>query len=228
MIAAFTLVTIVGTRILLPPLDYLPKGNRNLVFGLLFPPPGYNLETLSEMGERIEEQIEPLWEATPDKYGVETRSQRRQRRSRRTAASRCRSATAPAKRSIPPPLDNYFLVSFEGRMFHGGISADKTHGRRPRPRLQRTPPPGATPDTFAFAQQMPLFRVGGSTGSRGADRLPRPRSRRRFRGRRRGDGRPDGSRSRPARTSPRRRRTSPSRSTSCGSCPTTTGCASST
>ena len=116
VIGLFILVTILGTRILLPPLDYLPKGNRNLVFGLLFPPPGYNLEALSEMGERIEQRIEPLWEATPDKYGIETRlsggemivTDKRQPVPLNDGSG---------KTVIPPPLDNYFLVSFEGRLF---------------------------------------------------------------------------------------------------------------
>jgi HAE1 family hydrophobic/amphiphilic exporter-1 len=164
VIITFVLVTIIGTRVLLPPLDYLPKGNRNLVFGLLFPPPGYNLQTLSEMGERIEAQIEPLWEATPDKYGLETRLS-----GGKVVVEDHRQPVPMGDGSgrmvVPPPLDNYFLVSFEGRMFHGGISADKTTVADLIPAFNAATSGTATPDTFAFAQQMPLFRVGGSTGS---------------------------------------------------------------
>jgi len=160
---SFALVVIVGTSVLLPPLDYLPKGNRNLVFGLLFPPPGYNLETLSEMGERIEEGIAPLWEATPDKYGIETRLNggdpepvdKRQPVPLNDGSGRT---------VMPPPLENYFLVSFEGRMFHGGISADKGRVSDLIPAFNAATSGTATPDTFSIALQMPLFRVGGSTG----------------------------------------------------------------
>ncbi len=164
VIGSFTLVTIVGTVILKPPLDYLPSGNRNLVFGLLFPPPGYNLESLSKMGERIEKRIEPLWEATPDKYGIETRL------SGGKVVMEDNRKEIPlndgsGKSVIPPKLDNYFLVSFEGRMFHGGISADKDRVADLVPAFNAATSGTAAPDTFAFAQQMPLFRVGGSTGS---------------------------------------------------------------
>ena len=37
--------TALATYALLPKLAYLPEGNRNLVFGVVLPPPGYNLET---------------------------------------------------------------------------------------------------------------------------------------------------------------------------------------
>ncbi|MCH7224990.1 efflux RND transporter permease subunit [Haloferula sp. A504] len=161
IIGSFTLVTVVGTRVLLPPLDYLPQGNRNLVFGLLFPPPTYNLDKLSEMGERIEEQIRPLWEATPDKYGVETRL------NGGNAEAEDHREPVPlgdgsGRTVLPPPLENYFLVSFEGRMFHGGISADKTAVADLIPAFRKATQ--GVPDTFAIARQMPLFRVGGSTG----------------------------------------------------------------
>ncbi len=164
LIAAFAVVAIAGTGILLPPLDYLPKGNRNLVFGLLFPPPGYNLEALSVMGSRIEERIRPLWEATPDKYGIETRlsggkmviEDNRQPVPLQDGSGRS---------VLPPALSNYFLVSFEGRMFHGGISADKSRVADLIPAFNAATSGTAAPDTLAFSQQMPLFRVGGATGS---------------------------------------------------------------
>jgi len=164
VIATFTFVTIVGTTILLPPLDYLPKGNRNLVFGLLFPPPGYNLQALSEMGERIEERVEPLWEATPDRYGVETVL------SGGTMSMEDHRVPFPlndgsGQSVLPPTLSNYFLVSFEGRMFHGGIAEDKKTVADLVPFFNQVTTGVATPDTFAFAQQMPLFRVAGATGS---------------------------------------------------------------
>ena len=39
---------------MLPKLEYLPEGNRNLIFGIMLPPPGYNLATLTEIAERVE------------------------------------------------------------------------------------------------------------------------------------------------------------------------------
>ncbi|HUF62927.1 MAG TPA: efflux RND transporter permease subunit [Verrucomicrobiales bacterium] len=164
LIAVFTVVTIAGTGILLPPLDYLPKGNRNLVFGLLFPPPGYNLEALSVMGSRIEERIRPLWEATPDKYGIETRLSggRMVMEDKRQPVQ---LEDGSGRSVLPPALSNYFLVSFEGRMFHGGIAADKSRVADLVPAFNAATSGTAAPDTLAFSQQMPLFRVGGATGS---------------------------------------------------------------
>ena len=49
-----------------PKVEYLPTGNRNLVFGILLPPPGYNLDQLMEMGETVETKLRPYWDVDPD------------------------------------------------------------------------------------------------------------------------------------------------------------------
>jgi HAE1 family hydrophobic/amphiphilic exporter-1 len=46
---------------LLPKLEYLPEGNRNMAFGSVRPPPGYNLTTTKSIAERIENAVRPLW-----------------------------------------------------------------------------------------------------------------------------------------------------------------------
>ncbi|MFZ1864081.1 MAG: efflux RND transporter permease subunit, partial [Polyangiales bacterium] len=60
--AAATLVfAIVGSFVvtwaLLPPMEYLPTGNRNLVFGILVPPPGYSIEELEATGNRLQSEM---------------------------------------------------------------------------------------------------------------------------------------------------------------------------
>jgi len=163
VIGIFSAVTLIGTRILLPPLDYLPSGNRNVVFGLLIPPPGYNLETLSQMGKRVEDRIRPMWEATDDKFGIE----KRERNGKERKDTRQPVAIAPGSDQMvmPPPLEQYFLVSSEGRMFQVGISADKKRVIDAIPAFNAATSGTAAPDTFAFTFQMPLFRLGGATGS---------------------------------------------------------------
>lgn len=53
----------VGTAyVLLPEMEYLPEGNRNLIRGFLSPPPGYNVEKMAEMGQRVEEKLRPNWD----------------------------------------------------------------------------------------------------------------------------------------------------------------------
>ena len=53
-ISTIILITIFGIFFLAPKLEYLPEGNKNLVFGVLIPPPGYNLKTTSEIAQNIE------------------------------------------------------------------------------------------------------------------------------------------------------------------------------
>ncbi len=168
VILLFGVVTIVGTKILRPPLDYLPTGNRNIIFGLLFPPPGYNLDQLSNMGERLEERIQPSWETTENKFGIEEVMEKElglttEPHDKRTEVPLGHGGSG--KTVMPPPLDHYFLVSFEGRMFHGAISKDKKKAVDAVHLLNHATSGVAAPDTIAFAFQMPLFRVGGTTGS---------------------------------------------------------------
>ena len=54
-------IAIVGSFLvvwaLLPPMEYLPTGNRNLVFGMLIPPPGYSIDELEATGNRLQGQM---------------------------------------------------------------------------------------------------------------------------------------------------------------------------
>lgn len=163
VVTAFAVGTILGIRMLMPPLDYLPIGNRNLVFGLLTPPPGYNLDQLTKMGQRVETVIRPAWDAAPDQYQVESVTRGDQPKEDRRVKVPPFPGMEPSV--MPPPIENYFLVSFEGRMFHGAISTDKRRVKDLIPLLNHAAGGHNAPDTIAFAFQMPLFRVGGNTGS---------------------------------------------------------------
>ncbi|MEM9146901.1 MAG: efflux RND transporter permease subunit [Pseudomonadota bacterium] len=66
VVSAVTGTAIWAAAEYLPKLEYLPEGNRNLVFGVILPPPGYNLATTTEIAERIEGVARPLWEITDD------------------------------------------------------------------------------------------------------------------------------------------------------------------
>jgi HAE1 family hydrophobic/amphiphilic exporter-1 len=43
--------------VLVPPMEYLPTGNRNLVFGMLIPPPGYSIDELEATGNRLQSHM---------------------------------------------------------------------------------------------------------------------------------------------------------------------------
>ncbi|NUN52130.1 MAG: efflux RND transporter permease subunit, partial [Planctomycetaceae bacterium] len=163
VVAGFTVLSVVGTVELMPPTDYLPTGNRNLVFGLLIPPPGYSVEQKEALAERIEGTIRPYWEAgrrveagTPPEEAsrglppVPTFDYRKM---------------APGPPVTPPPLQNYFLVSIEGMMFHGGISSIPERVVDLKPLFGHATRGESAPGVIAFAFQVPLFRLGGTTGS---------------------------------------------------------------
>ncbi|MEM7710331.1 MAG: efflux RND transporter permease subunit [Pseudomonadota bacterium] len=60
MVTVITGAAILGASAYLPKLEYLPEGNRNLVFGVVVPPPGYNLATTLTTAERIEAKAKGL------------------------------------------------------------------------------------------------------------------------------------------------------------------------
>lgn len=165
VVAVFLLITIFGVKILLPPLDYLPRGNRNLVFGLMFPAPSYNLESLSETGKRMEAIVAPAWEATEDKFLVEKVLRGGKREPGHDLRQEVPRGRGQPGTVMPPPFEHYFLVSFEGRMFQVAISKDKKRVVDGVPLLNAATAGVNAPDTNAFAFQMPLFRVAGTTGS---------------------------------------------------------------
>ncbi|MEL6577547.1 MAG: efflux RND transporter permease subunit, partial [Pseudomonadota bacterium] len=93
-VSGITATAIWGAVTYLPKLEYLPEGNRNLVFGVILPPPGYNLATTTEIAERIEGVARPLWEkeeAGPDE---------------------------------PPAIRHFFFVALRGTTFLGGAARD--------------------------------------------------------------------------------------------------------
>jgi HAE1 family hydrophobic/amphiphilic exporter-1 len=63
--AAIIAASAFATWLLMPKAEYLPEGNRNLVFGILLPPPGYNINELLRMGDRVEERLIPYWDVDP-------------------------------------------------------------------------------------------------------------------------------------------------------------------
>ncbi len=51
---------------LLPKIEYLPAGNRNMVYCRILPPPGYNVTQLGNMGAEAEEALREYWDIDPE------------------------------------------------------------------------------------------------------------------------------------------------------------------
>lgn len=119
----------------LPKLEYLPNGNRNLMFGILAPPPGYNLKTMTEIASRFEDATRPLWASEND---------------------------APAKPGDPPKMRHFFFVAFTNRTFIGAAAQDPTKASQLRRPLQKLV--SKEPGTFGIINQSSLFGrgLGGS------------------------------------------------------------------
>ncbi len=56
------------TVLLLPKMEYLPLGNRNLIFNIMIPPPGLSYETKKEIGKEIWQKLEPYSKSSKDGF----------------------------------------------------------------------------------------------------------------------------------------------------------------
>lgn len=60
-VLSLTLLAVITAWLLMPPKEYLPQGNRNLVINILVPPPGLSYEERKETGEHIYKTLEPYF-----------------------------------------------------------------------------------------------------------------------------------------------------------------------
>jgi HAE1 family hydrophobic/amphiphilic exporter-1 len=61
LVTVVVLITLAAgsTVVLMPKMEYLPKGNRNFIVNILVPPPGLSHEERQEIGEKVFEMAEP-------------------------------------------------------------------------------------------------------------------------------------------------------------------------
>jgi HAE1 family hydrophobic/amphiphilic exporter-1 len=123
------------TVALLPKLEYLPDGNRNLIFGVVAPPPGYNLDTTEEIASKFEAEMIPLLaENNPDGKHPEGK----------------------------PLVDRFFFVATRGITFLGASAYDADRVKELIPILKSAAL--KEPGTFGLISQRSLFGrgIGGS------------------------------------------------------------------
>ena len=92
---------------LAPKTEYLPEGNRNLIFGIMIPPPGYSTDEFESVGRFVEGELQKYWEANAED-ALEG-----------------------------PPLSNFFFVAFGQRVFMGAVANDPLRAKEVVPVLQR-------------------------------------------------------------------------------------------
>ena len=136
MAAVVAISTLVISYSMLPKLEYLPEGNRNLIFGIMLPPPGYNLETLTEIAERVESRVKHLG---------------------------ARDTGPNPEPGQPPKIKNYFFVAGAGgRTLFGASAIQDSRVKELIPVLTRSL--FGEPGTFGFFTQPSLFQRGFGGG----------------------------------------------------------------
>lgn len=63
-IMLLTIFSVVAAWVLLPKMEYLPQGNRNLVINLLIPPPGLSYEEREDIGKQLFNTVGPYFKKT--------------------------------------------------------------------------------------------------------------------------------------------------------------------
>ncbi len=106
VVLAFTTLAIGMAFILAPEAEYLPEGNRNMILGILIPPPGYSMAEFQDVGRFIESGLEKYLKAGDDE-----------------------SLDGPA-------LSNFFYVAYAQFIFMGLVARDPLRVREIIPILQ--------------------------------------------------------------------------------------------
>ena len=150
LIVVMALGSIFGAMTLMPPMDYLPAGNRNLVFGGLLIPPGLSLDQRTIIAERIENQIGPYARASlEDQSSMDALPD---------------IQMFPGMPVFKPvPIDNFFIGAFDTNLFIGATSQD-SEVVIPVGHLL-TSAMNTIPDSFGGAGQTSLFGRFNSGGS---------------------------------------------------------------
>ncbi len=136
VVAGLVGVALVGSWLMWPKVEYLPTGNRNLVFGILLPPPGYNLDELMAMGEQVEADLRPYWNVDP--------------------------GSPEAEKLDYPVIGDFFFVARGRSVFIGIRAHEPERCAELIPLVQQVG--SRIPGTFAVAKQSSLFEQGLTAG----------------------------------------------------------------
>lgn len=117
---------------LIPKTEYLPEGNRELLFGILLPPPGYNLSELERIAKTVEKDVVPL-------------------------ISNDQNSGTAEKLNLPP-VSNFFFVARGQQAFMGIISKIQERTRELLPYIYGVL--NKIPGMIAIVQQPGLFSRG--------------------------------------------------------------------
>jgi HAE1 family hydrophobic/amphiphilic exporter-1 len=127
--------TSLATWVFLPKLDYLPTGNRNLIIGYILPPPGYNLDTMTEIANEVESAVRPHWASETGRE---------------------------SKAGEPPKIENFFFVALRALTIVGASSIEPDRVDELIPVIRN--PVFREPGTFGVINKRSLFGRGFGSG----------------------------------------------------------------
>ena len=134
VVGGFTAAAVLGSWQLMPKTEYLPQGNRNLLIGFIQPPPGLNIDQISDMRLALEEELGQLWKAP-----------------------------AEERAAMPGGgISNIFFVALTSQAFFGVVSEDPARVRELLPGF--TGVARSFPGTIGFVRQTSLFQSGRQAG----------------------------------------------------------------
>ncbi len=135
VVVLLTAASLAMAWFLAPKAEYLPTGNRNLVLGILLPPPGYNVEETRKIGRRLTRAWRDHW--GPDPY---------------------RRGGAKAQ----PAFKTFFYVGWGTQIFMGISAWDQGRVRELIPIMRRGL--AGIPGMIPIVQQTSLFEKGLGRG----------------------------------------------------------------
>ena len=124
-------VTGIATWLFLPKLSYLPEGNRNLIIGITVPPPGYNLETMTEIARETEDSVRQHWGSVTGRE---------------------------SKPGEPVKMDRFWFIARDTRTILAAAAVDPTRAKELIPIMRHVA--FREPGTFGFVTQTSLFGRG--------------------------------------------------------------------
>jgi HAE1 family hydrophobic/amphiphilic exporter-1 len=136
VVCGFTIGALFFSWLMIPKTEYLPEGNRNLLFGILIPPPGYNIGEFTDIGIGIENDLRPYWEAEV--------------------------GSPEAAKLDAPPIDNFFYVATGRQAFMGARAKEPDKVRKLMAPLQSSL--RKIPGMISIVSQSSIFQRGIGEG----------------------------------------------------------------
>ncbi len=175
VVTSVTLVASLGAWQFLPKLEYLPEGNRNLVFGIIIPPPGYNLDTMTDIAKGIEDSTRYLWAGNDAASATTDEPPAKADDVVAFATGLVNDAKASIRRlwtgeagpqadsgDASPQIERFFFVARRATTFLGATSVDPQRAAELIPLLEG--PVFREPGTFGFISQPSIFGRGIGSG----------------------------------------------------------------